>query len=82
MPRTLRQIVGERLVLLRRRRGWTQPELAHRSKMGITTLNRIENAHNSPSIEKLVALAQQLGCSTDYLLGLSDDPGSEMIPAA
>jgi transcriptional regulator with XRE-family HTH domain len=84
MPRTLRQIVGERLVLLRRRRGLTQPELAHRTKMGITTLNRMENAHNSPSIEKLVALARELGCSTDYLLGLSDDPGSEseLMPAA
>jgi transcriptional regulator with XRE-family HTH domain len=82
MPRTLRQIVGERIVLLRRRKALTQPELAYRSKMGITTLNRIENAHNSPSIEKLVALAQQLGCSTDYLLGLSEDAGSEQVPAA
>ena len=83
MPRTLRQTVGERLVLLRRRRGLTQPELAHLSKMGITTLNRIENAHNSPSIEKLVALAKELRCSADYLLGLSDDPGtdSEQVPA-
>jgi transcriptional regulator with XRE-family HTH domain len=51
--------------------------LGHRTKTGITTLNRIENAHNSPSIEKLVALAQELGCGADYLLGLSDDPGKE-----
>ena len=82
MPRTLRQTVGERLVVLRRRKGLTQPELAHRCTMGITTLNRIENAHNSPSIEKLVALARELRCSTDYLLGLSEDPGQEMQPAA
>jgi len=82
MPRTLRQIVGERIVLLRRRRGLTQPELAHRAKMGITTLNRIENAHNSPSIEKVVALARELGTSADFLLGLSDDPGSESLATA
>jgi transcriptional regulator with XRE-family HTH domain len=50
--------------------------------MGITTLNRIENAHNSPSIEKVVALARELGTSADFLLGLSDDPGSESLATA
>ena len=81
MPRTLRQIVGERIMVLRHRKGLTQPELAHRSKMGITTLSRIEKAHNSPSIEKLVALARELGCSADYLLGLTEDEDSEQQPA-
>jgi len=82
MPRTLPEIVGERVVLLRRRRGLTQPELAQQTKMGITTLNRIENAHRMTSIDKLVALAQVLGCSTDYLVGLSEkiEP-SESDPA-
>jgi transcriptional regulator with XRE-family HTH domain len=73
MPRTLEQIMGERVVLLRRRRGLTQPELAHRTQMGITTLNRIEKAHHTTSIDKLVALARELGCSADYLLGLKDE---------
>jgi len=41
--------------------------------MGLTTLNRIENAHNAPSIEKLVALAKELECSADFLLGLTDE---------
>ena len=72
MATPLQQIVGERVVLLRRRKGLTQPELAHRTKMGITTLNRIENAHHLTSIDKLVALARELGCSADYLLGLTD----------
>ena len=82
MPRTLRQIVGERIMVLRHRKGLTQPELAHRSKMGITTLSRIEKAHNSPSIEKLVALAREFGCSTDYLLGLAEeDKDSEQLAA-
>ncbi len=82
MARTLREIVGERIVLLRRRKGLTQPELAQQTGMGITTLNRIENAHTSMSIEKVVALARVLGTSADYLLGLSDDPDkdSEAVP--
>jgi hypothetical protein len=51
--------------------------------MGITTLNRIENAHHITSIDKLVALARELGCSADYLLGLSDETGTEeLMPAA
>jgi transcriptional regulator with XRE-family HTH domain len=74
MPRTLRETVGERVLLLRRRKGWTQPELAHEAGMGITTLNRVENAHASMTMEKVVALAKILGTSADYLLGLSDDP--------
>ena len=84
MARTLREIVGERLTLLRRRKGLTQPELAHQAGMGITTLNRVENAHASMTMEKVVALARILGTSTDYLLGLSDDPGreSERVTAA
>ena len=73
MPRPVQEIVGERVVLLRRRKGLTQPELAHRTRMGITTLNRIENAHHITSIDKLVALARELGCSADYLLGLKDE---------
>jgi hypothetical protein len=50
--------------------------------MGITTLNRVENAHASMTMEKVVALARVFGTSTDYLLGLSDDPGVEQKPAA
>ena len=72
MERSVRQMVGERLVLLRRRHGWTQPELAYRAKIGITTLNRVENGHTSLTMEKVVALAKALGCTSDYLLGLTD----------
>jgi transcriptional regulator with XRE-family HTH domain len=77
MARTLRQIVGERVVLLRRRKDWTQPKLAHEAGIGITTLNRVENAHTSMTMEKVVALAKALGTTTDYILGLSDNPGTE-----
>src|SRR5438067_3424602 len=74
MARTLREIVGERIVVLRRRKRLTQPELAHQAGMGITTLNRVENAHASMTMEKVVALARALGTSADYLLGFTDDP--------
>jgi transcriptional regulator with XRE-family HTH domain len=73
MARNLRHIVGERIALLRRRHGLTQPELAQQAGMGTTTLNRIENAHASMTMEKVAAIARALETSTDYLLGLTDD---------
>ncbi len=77
MARTIREVLGERVVILRRRRGFSQPELAHQAGMSVTTLNRVENAHQSLYMEKVVSLAKALGTTADYLLGLSDDPDDE-----
>ena len=76
MSRSIREIVGERVLLLRRRAKLSQPELAHQAGMSVTTLNRVENAHQSLYMEKIVALATALGTTADYLLGLSDTPGT------
>jgi len=84
MAQTLREIVGERVLLLRRRKGLTQPELAQQTGMGISTLNRIEKGHQSMAMDKVVALVQVLGTTADYLLGLSEEPdrGREALSAA
>jgi DNA-binding XRE family transcriptional regulator len=47
MNRPIREIVGERVLLLRRRARLSQPELAQQADMSVTTLNRVENAHQS-----------------------------------
>ncbi len=47
MDRPIREIVGERVLLLRRRARLSQPELADKADMSVTTLNRVENAHQS-----------------------------------
>jgi transcriptional regulator with XRE-family HTH domain len=84
MAQTLREIVGERVLLLRRRKGLTQPQLAQQTGMGIATLNRIENGHQSMAMDKVVALVRVLGTTADYLLGLSEEParGTEARSAA
>jgi transcriptional regulator with XRE-family HTH domain len=74
MKQTLHEVVGERIRTLRRRRHWTQPDLAAKAKIGMTTLNRLENGHHSMSIDKLVALVKTLETSADYILGLSGEP--------
>jgi len=74
MAQSIREILGERVLVLRRRKDLSQPALAHQAGMSVTTLNRVENAHQSLYMEKVVALAQALGTTADYLLGLSDNP--------
>jgi transcriptional regulator with XRE-family HTH domain len=73
MPRSIRELFGERVVLLRRRKGLSQPELASQAGMSVTTLNRVENAHQSLYMEKVAALATALETSADYLLGLTNE---------
>jgi len=61
------------VLLLRRRAKLSQPELAQQAGMSVTTLNRVENAHQSLYMEKIATLATALGTTADYLLGLSDE---------
>ena len=65
--------IGERVMLMRRRRGLTQQDLATRAQMSKTALNRLENGLQSVYVERLATLARLLGVSADYLLGLSPE---------
>jgi transcriptional regulator with XRE-family HTH domain len=73
MDRPLRQILGERIHLTRRRAGLSQVELAARADISPTTLNRVELGRQKLYAETLVTLAQILGVSVDYLVGMTDD---------
>jgi transcriptional regulator with XRE-family HTH domain len=55
-------------MLMRRRRGLTQQDLAARAQMSKTALNRLENGLQSVYVERLATLARLLGVSADYLL--------------
>src|SRR5919206_2734804 len=65
--------IGERVMVMRRRRGLTQQELATKAQMSKTALNRLENGLQSVYAERLATLARILNVSSDYLLGLQDD---------
>ena len=88
MPREIRDVLGERVHMLRRRRGLSQPELARLADMSITTLSRVENGHQSLYMEKVAKLAEVLKTTTDFLLGLAGEPetedtvGSELLTSA
>ena len=59
--------VGLNLQGLRRERGFSQEELAHRSEMHQTYLSGIERGRRNPSIMILARLAAALGADLEDL---------------
>jgi transcriptional regulator with XRE-family HTH domain len=64
----------DRLKNLREQHGLSQRELAKVCGLGITAISKYERAEVDPSSSHLKVIAQQLEVTTDYLLGLTDDP--------
>ena len=66
--------VGENIMLMRKRLGWTQEELA--TKMGYkskSTINKIELGINDIPQSKIVKFADVLGTTPAHLMGWNDD---------
>lgn len=67
----------ERLVELRRKKGYTQQTLADLLGISVWTLNSYEAKGVLPRFDIIIMLCKALGCSSDYLLGLSQNDLSE-----
>ena len=65
-------IFRERLVELRKEKGYTQQALADLLGISVWTLNSYEAKGVLPRFDMIIMLSKALGCSTDYLLGTSD----------
>ena len=63
-------MVGERLKLLRKQKGWTQAKLAKRLNVEPSAVGKWEIYNATPSAETLKKIAIIFHVSTDYLLGL------------
>lgn len=63
----------ERLKDARKNEGLTQKELALRIGRTDDCIHDWECGRSEPSIDDIIAIAQILNISTDYLLGLSND---------
>jgi transcriptional regulator with XRE-family HTH domain len=74
---TQQEIFGERVRRRRMALGLNQKQLAERLGWRAATVGRYEKGthHTSITFARLRALAQVLSTSTDYLLGLTSDPG-------
>lgn len=65
---------GNRLRKIREEARLTQEELAEMIGLGVIQINRYENGKTEPNGEIIANLAKALNISSDYLLGLADDP--------
>lgn len=54
---------------LRERAGLTGVELAEKIGVSPATINYLETRHGNTTVDKLCAIADALGCTTDELLG-------------
>lgn len=60
--------MGERIAQLRRRRGLSQAKLACALGLSTSTIAMYEQGRREPSVSVLIALADALGVTIDYLL--------------
>jgi transcriptional regulator with XRE-family HTH domain len=67
----------DRLKALREERGWSQRELSRHCGLSLSAINFYERGEVEPSAKHLKKMAEVLGVSTDYLLGLSDYPTAQ-----
>ncbi|HFF3186826.1 MULTISPECIES: helix-turn-helix domain-containing protein [Bacillus] len=65
---------NERLKQLRIEKNLTQQELAELTNLTKASISRFEGNKKTPSRESVTKLSKVLNVTTDYLLGLSDDP--------
>jgi len=68
----------DRLQTARKNVGWSQRELARRCGFSDAVIRHYETGISDPSGYSLKMLAEQLNLSTDYLLGLTDNPRGQM----
>ena len=68
------KIFGERLRLLRKERKLPLKKIAELLGTSVTQVSDMENGKTGTSLVRLVLLAEFYHVSTDYLLGITDDP--------
>ncbi len=69
---------GDRLRWARERMGLSQRDLALRCGLGERQIWRYENGDTDPNTSILITIAKELSVTSDFLLGLADDPKGEI----
>ena len=67
-------MIGERLLDLRKDADLTQDDLAEILKINKHSISSYERDKSEPPDAIKIAIAQYFNVSTDYLLGITDDP--------
>lgn len=61
-------MLGARIAALRREQGMSQAQLAHRLQISPSAVGMYEQGRREPSVELLVAMAEEFQVSMDFLL--------------
>ena len=77
---TTPQEFGSRIRTLRKARGHTLSDLAERSGVALSTISKIENGALSPTLDKVLRLAEGLGLSIGQLIGEAQPEASKVMP--
>lgn len=75
----LAQGFSARLRERRKSLGLSQSEVGASAKLSGTNISHFEVGTRKPSMKNLIALADALNCSADYLLLRADNPGSTFV---
>ena len=67
-------ILGERVYQLRKANGLKQKQLGDAVGLSHKAISTIESGARGTTVDKLAELARYFRVSTDYLLGITDDP--------
>lgn len=61
-------ILADKIIILRKRSGWSQEELAYQLNVSRQAVSKWEGAQSIPDMNKILHMSELFGVSTDYLL--------------
>ncbi|MDQ0417605.1 transcriptional regulator with XRE-family HTH domain [Croceifilum oryzae] len=70
--------VGERIVLLRKTKGWKRKDLATQIEVSWQVVTNLETGATLPTPIQLVNLSRVLNTSTDFILGVTSTPSPHL----
>lgn len=72
-------ILAEKIIKLRKQKGWSQEDLALQMGVSRQSVSKWESMSSLPDLDKIIKLSNLFGVSTDYLLkdDMEEDPGYE-----
>ena len=73
-------LLKDRVFQLRKGKGLSQKQLGEILGISNHAISMIESGERGTSIERLLLLAEYFHVSTDYLLGVTDDPAWRGAP--
>lgn len=61
-------IIADKIILLRKKNGWSQEELADKINVSRQSVSKWEGAQTVPDLDKILLLSRLFGVTTDYLI--------------